>query len=222
VVATALSLGRRPEDTIEAVDVAGYRSLIQAATAAGVRRFIFMSALGAVPDSPVPLMAAKGATESVLRASGMEWTVIAPNAFMDVWLAAVVAGPALSGHEVVYVGSGTRRHAFVHSRDVAAFTLSAVDSPAAANRYLPIGGPAAISIRDAVAIFERVVGRPVAHRGVASGEPVPGLPPFMAEMLATFDTFDSPMDMTELATEFGISLTSVEAWAEGLVPVGAA
>ena len=81
---------------------------------------------------------------------GMAWTILAPNAFMDVWLAAVVAGPALAGGEVVYVGSGARRHSFVHSRDVAAFALAAIDNPAAVNRYLPIGGPEPVSIRDAV------------------------------------------------------------------------
>ena len=220
VITTAISLGRGAGDTIESVDRDGNRNLVLAAAEAGVRRFIFTSALGASPDSPNPFMAAKAATEAALGMSGLTWTILAPNAFMDVWLAAVVAGPVLAGREVVYVGSGARRHSFVHSRDVAAFALAALDNPAAANRYLPIGGPAPISIRDAIGIFERVTGRSIPHRGVNPGDEVPGLPAFMAEMLAGQDSFDSPMEMADTAAEFGVRLTSVEEWAAGLVPVG--
>jgi NADH dehydrogenase len=100
VITTAISLGRGPGDTIESVDLAGNRNLIEAATAAGVRQFVFTSALGATPEHVNPFMAAKAATEVLLRSTGMRWTVLAPDAFMDVWLQAVVAGPAASGNEV--------------------------------------------------------------------------------------------------------------------------
>jgi NADH dehydrogenase len=221
VITTAISIGHGPADTIESVDVAGNRNLIEAAAAAGVRQFVFTSALGADPNSPNPLMAAKGVTEAALCASGMEWTILAPNAFMDVWLSAVVRGPALAGREVVYVGSGARRHSFVHSRDVAAFALAALDHPKAVKRYLPIGGPTPVSILDTIAVFERLLGHRIDHRGVAPGEPVPGLPPFMAEMLAMQDTHETPMEMAGSAVEFGVRLTPVEAWAAELVPVAA-
>src|SRR3989475_5529914 len=56
VVTTATAIIRQPPDTLETVDDAGYRNLIEAAKAAGVRHFVFTSALGSSPDSPVPLM----------------------------------------------------------------------------------------------------------------------------------------------------------------------
>ena len=220
VVTTAISLGRGVGDTIETVDLAGNRNLVAAAAEAGVRHFIFTSALGAAPDSPNPFMAAKAATEATLLSAGMTWTILAPNAFMDVWLAAVVAGPALAGGEVVYVGSGARRHSFVHSRDVAAFALAAIDNPAAVNRYLPIGGPEPLSIRDAVDVFERVLGRrdstadrrpgserarPAAAHGGDAGD---------AGHLRLADG-----DGSRIAAEFGVHLTSVEEWASQMVPV---
>lgn len=219
VITTAISLGRGPADTIETVDLAGNRNLIEAAATAGVRQFVFTSALGVTTDSPNPFMAAKAASEACLRSAGMSWTILAPNAFMDVWLAAVVAGPVLSGREVVYVGRGARRHSFVHSRDVAAFALAALDHPKAINRYLPIGGPEPISILDTIAAFERALGRELPHRGVNPGEPVPGLPPHMWELLAGLDAFESPMEMAGTALEFGVRLTPVEAWIEAMAPV---
>lgn len=221
VITTAISLERSPAETIQSADLAGNRNLIEAAAAAGVRQFVFTSWIGAAPDSPYPLLAAKGATETILRASRLQWTILAANTFMDTCLGPVVAEPALRGGEVVYVGSGSRRHSFVHSRDVAAFALASLDHPRAVNRYLPIGGPTPVSIRDAIGIFERLLGQKVPHRGVAPGEPVPGLSPAMTELLARQDTHETPIEMAAAAVEFGVRLTSVEAWASELVPVAA-
>ena len=222
IVTTAVSVMRMPPDTIETVELGGYASLIDAAAAAGVGHFIYTSALIADKNSPIPFAAAKAVTGERLMASGMSWTILAPEAFMDVWLAMIVAGPALEGREVVYVGSGNRVHQFVNSDDVADFAVAAVDNPRAERRFVPIGGPAAISFREAVAIFEGILGRRIPERGVAPGEPVPGLPPMVTEMLAGFDAFDSRLDMLDLANEFGVELTSVHAWARSLVPAGVA
>src|SRR5919205_1181972 len=75
VITTANAVGRGGADTVEAVDLAGNRALIDAARAAGVGQFIFVSALGSAPDSPVPFMRAKGHTEAHLRASGMPFAI---------------------------------------------------------------------------------------------------------------------------------------------------
>jgi uncharacterized protein YbjT (DUF2867 family) len=61
-----------------------------------------------------------------------------------------------------------------------------------------------------VAIYEHVLGRPIPVRSVAPGEPVPGLPEIVAQLLAGLDTFDSPIDITETARTFGIQLTTLE------------
>src|SRR5690349_8199194 len=78
VITTANAVGATGLDTIESVDLLGNRNLIDAARAAGVGRFIFTSALGSTPDSPMPFMRAKGLTEEHLRASGVPFTILAP------------------------------------------------------------------------------------------------------------------------------------------------
>jgi NADH dehydrogenase len=70
---------RGGDDTVETVDRQGNRSLIDAAKAANVQQFVFVSAYGATLDSPVPFLRAKAETEASLRASGMPYTVLAPN-----------------------------------------------------------------------------------------------------------------------------------------------
>src|SRR3954454_15187016 len=55
IITTANSGFRGGEDTVETVDLQGNRNLIDAARAAGVRQFIFVSTLLADPNSQVPI-----------------------------------------------------------------------------------------------------------------------------------------------------------------------
>lgn len=213
VITTANSARRAPPDTVEAVDLDGNRHLVEASAAAGAGHFIFLSAAGSHSESPVPLFAAKGTTEDRLRAGSIPWTIVVPEPYIEVWIEMVVAGPALSGGEVVYIGSGERRHSMISLDDVAQFVVASVDNPAAHHRRLEIGGPEPISWKDSVAAFERALGRSVAQRSVPPGEAIPGIPEQVIPILASLDTYDSAIDSTELAEEFGVDQISLDAYA---------
>jgi NADH dehydrogenase len=210
VVSTANSAKRGGADNVETVDLNGNRNLIDAAARAGVHRFIFVSVLGVSADSPVPFLRAKAAAEQHLRESGLEYTIIAPNIFMDVWLARLIEAPVAAGQPVTLVGEAARRHTFVAEDDVAAFATAAVRSPVARNAHVLVGGPEALSFRDAVRIYERALGREIPVRTVAPGEPIPGVPPAVQGLVAAFETYDSPLPMEETARRFGLTLASVE------------
>ena len=154
VVTTANTARRGGDDTIDRVDRAGNANLIDTARAAGVRQFIFVSSLGSTTDSPSPFLRAKAATEAHLRASGMTYTIIAPNVFMEVWASAVVGAPALAGRPVVLYGEA-RRHSFISMRDVVAFIVASIGHERAANQYLPLGGPTPLSWRDIIRAYEK-------------------------------------------------------------------
>ena len=222
VVTTANSARRTGEDNAETVDLRGTRDLIDAAQATGVEHFIYTSVLGVSPDSPVPFLAAKGANEMQLRQSGMRWTILAPNAFIESWPVVVVGLPAAMGQPVSIVGAGLRRHAFVSEDDVAAFGTAAVDHPAAVNQYLPIGGPQALSWRDVTAVYQRVLGRPIEIRFLPPGEPIPGIPETVLPLLASFDTYDTDFDTAPLARTFGVRLTALEDVARRMAAAGTA
>lgn len=217
VITTANSARRAGGDTVERVDRAGTRSLIDAAAKAGVGHFVYMSVLGASPSHPVPFLAAKGASEVHLRESGVPWTILSPNAFMDWWPAVVVGAPALAGRPIVLVGEARRRHAFVAEHDVAAFAAAAIVDPASRNRQLPIGGPEPVSWRGVVECYERVLGRELPVRFVPPGEAVEGVNPMLLGLLAMQDTYDSDIDTAALAREFGVRLTPLEAWVRASV-----
>ncbi len=230
VITTANSALESGAETPEAthLTVAGTRTLIDAAAAAGVDHLVFTSAYGADPASPVPFLAAKGQAESYLLERGLRHTVLAPDLVMEVWVAAVVGEPARSGGAVTIVGRGDRRHAFVAAEDVAAYAVAAatravgsagptggpVTGPAdgpGEGYYLPVGGPEALTWREVVAIHERVMGRPVRIRTVVPGELVPGVPPHLAATLALLDTYDSAIEMDAVSAAWGITPTPLEA-----------
>ncbi len=214
LITTATSAKRGGEDTLQTVDLDGNKNLIDAAKAAGVKQFIFVSVQNADSGSPIPLMAAKGLTEDRLRASGIPYTIIAPNAFMQVWIAMIVGLPAVSGRAVAFVGTGKRKHSFISDTDVASFILASIDNPKALNQRLIIGGPEALSIIDTVKVFERAVGHKIPVQSVEPGQPVPGFPDAMVQLLGGLDMYDSVIDMNELSKTFGVKLTSMEEFAK--------
>ena len=211
VLTTANSAVRSGADNVQSVEIEGNRNLIDASAASGVKHFIFTSAMGAAPDSPIPLMQGKGVAEQHLKASGVPYTILAPNGFMEVWFPMVIGIPLQSGQPVTLVGEGNRKHTFVSSGDVAAFAAAAIDNPASRNQQIFIGGPEALSWRDLVRITGRVVGRELPIRNVTAAEGLPGIPAVVSGLMAGMDTYDSPLDMTATAQTYGVELTPAEA-----------
>ncbi len=210
IVTTANSVSRGGEDTIQSVDLQGNCNLVDAAQAAGVKHFVFVSALGADANHPVPLFQAKGKTEERLRRCGMSYTILAPDLVMEAWIGMVVGVPLQAGQPITLVREGRRLHSFVSFQDVAALATAAVDHPAARNQVIPIGGPRAVCWREIVGAVSDALGRELPVQWVAPGEPVPLLALEVGGILAGLESFDTVIDMTETVRTFGLELTPVE------------
>jgi uncharacterized protein YbjT (DUF2867 family) len=159
VITTATIIrSRQPDDTIQNVDRAGQVSLVDAARAAGVRHFIYISySKNLAADSP--LTTAKRTVERHLMQNGMTYTILRPSFFMEVWLGPVVGFDYPNAKATIY-GAGNNQLSWISRSDVAAFTVAALDNPAAHNAILELGGPEALSPLEVVRIFERMTGRP--------------------------------------------------------------
>jgi uncharacterized protein YbjT (DUF2867 family) len=73
-LASASTLGRR--GNLLTTDIEGTRTLAQAASDAGIQRFIFLSHIGADRASAFPIQKAKGIAEEHIRRSGVPYTII--------------------------------------------------------------------------------------------------------------------------------------------------
>ncbi len=212
VVTTANSAQRDAPDTIDSVERAGNRALIDAAEQEGVEQFVLVSAWGAHEDHPAPFLKGKAAAERHLKESSVPYTILRPDLFMESWIGSFVVAPVRAGKPVVIVGSGERLHSYIALEDVASFIVAVIGNPPAIDRSIPIGGPAALSWLDVVEIGAGILGRVIPVRHVAPGASIPGVPDTVAQLAAALDRYDSVLDGPTVAAAFDVTLTPVEAW----------
>ncbi len=162
VVTTANAVGRwRPgvkDVSIVQVDRDGTASLVRAAEAAGVERFVFVSASTgdeATADL-VPLFAAKKAIEELLQRSRMRSVIVRPTAFQEVWLSPAT-GIRPDKRRAVVLGRGRNPVPYVAQDDVAEACVrvaTMADPPGS----IDFGGPEPLTRHEVVDAFERAVG----------------------------------------------------------------
>lgn len=157
VISTASStFSRQDGDSIQTVDNEGQSNLVDEAAAAGVKQFVFVS-FSFMPDG-YPLQSAKERAEKKLKASGMTYSIIKPSFFMEAWLSPGIGFDFPNAKATIY-GEGKNKISWIAITDVAAFTVAAIDNPAAKNKAIEIGGPEALSPLEVVALFEKTGGR---------------------------------------------------------------
>ncbi len=156
VLSTASSmLSRQPGDTIDGVDRIGQLQLIEAAKAAGVKHFVFVSFSEQAED--FALQRAKREVEQALISSGMAYTILRPTFFMEIWFGPVLGFDAMAHRARIY-GTGENPISWISFPNVADFAVHSLDTPAARNATFTLGGPEALSPLQVVRIFEELGG----------------------------------------------------------------
>lgn len=148
---------RQPDENIESTDENGQLQLVDAASAAGVRRFVYVSYSGHF-EGEDPLTHAKRAVERRLRESPMSYTILRPTYFMEAWLSPALGFDYTNGRATVY-GDGEGKISFISLADVAEFAVRALEAPGAENAVIELGGPEALSPHEVIRIFERRTGK---------------------------------------------------------------
>jgi uncharacterized protein YbjT (DUF2867 family) len=158
VISTASSsISHQSGDTIDTVDRDGQRHLVDAAKAAGVEQFVYISfSKNMVTEGP--LTAAKRAVEDHLRASGMDYTILRCGFLMEIMVTPMVGFDFANASAVVY-GTGDNPISWVSIDDVARLAVASLDAPGARNAIFEFGADA-VTMHEAVRIFEEVSGRP--------------------------------------------------------------
>ncbi len=148
-----------------AIDHRGNVNLIRAAESAGVRRYVLISMRGAAATAPMELLRAKHAAEEALRASRLEWTVIRPTVFMELWTG-IVGGPIARGGRTTVIGRGDNPVNLVSARDVARFVDRALSDADLRMTALEIGGPENVTLNELAAAVAAAAGKRAAVRHV--------------------------------------------------------
>jgi NADH dehydrogenase len=151
----------RRGQTFERVDAAGTEALVAAASAARVRRLVYLSGAGAAPDAAKHWFRAKWRAEEAVRGSGIAYTVFRPswiygpgdhslNRFLSMsrWLPFVPQ-----------IGNGRQLLAPVFVEDVGALVADALVTPGTENMVLEVGGPETLMMDEIIRTALRILGR---------------------------------------------------------------
>ncbi len=138
--------------TFEQIDARGTENLVAAAKAAGVQRYVYLSAAGAAPEGYY-WFRAKWRAEQAVRGSGLTYAVLRPSWVYGPEDGALSRFLAMSRFQpfVPLIGAvGKQKMQPVFIDDVGRAAAECLDNPAAANQTFELGGPNVYSMSEVV------------------------------------------------------------------------
>lgn len=142
-----------------------HQAFIDGADAAGVQHIVYTSFVSAAPDALFTLARDHFDTEERLRSSGMAWTILRDNFYLDFM-------PMMVGDDGVIRGpAGNGKAALVSRRDVAAVAATILQDPAAhAGRTYELTGPEALTMTDIATILSSGLQRSISFHNETVAE----------------------------------------------------
>ena len=149
-----------PEVTFAAINVEGTRRLVKEAERAGVRRFVYLSSLGA-DEGASDYHLSKREAEEIVRGFAGEWLILRPgnvygpgDAVISTLLQMVRTLPAIPT-----VGLGEQPFQPVHADDLAEAIVRAFDEGAPSGEALELAGEEVTSTREVLEMLREITGR---------------------------------------------------------------
>ena len=139
--------------------LAEHRSFVDAAAEAGVRHLVYTSFYGAAADATFTLARDHHHTEQHIERSGMSWTFLRDNLYLDFF-------PMLAGEDGVLRGpADDGLVAAVAQDDIAAVATAVLLDPTShEGRTYDLTGPEAITLSEAAGTMSRILGRDYSFR----------------------------------------------------------
>jgi len=142
----------------ELVELEG--NMVDACQAAGVRHVVLNSALGA-GDYRKSFPSWHRRVEDKLSASGLDYTIVRPNSFMQNILTYYASSIRTEG--AFYAAMGNARTSFIDVRDVAAVAARTLTSPGHAGKTYELNGPEALTYGEVAEKITQASGRRVQY-----------------------------------------------------------
>ena len=167
-----------------ATDIHGTRNLAQAAKATRVKRFIYLSHIGADRASAYPVHKAKGIAEEHIRKSGVPHTIVrssivyGPEDHFTTELASLLRSALIF---FPLLGDGQTRIQPLWVEDLVTCLVWAMESSETHNKTYEVGGSEYFTLRQTLETIMEVTGK----RRVLVSTPQP----FLRAMVVTLETF---------------------------------
>lgn len=204
------------------VMAAGTRALIEAASAAHVRRFILVSALGVAKETVelTPYYRAKWDEEQALEAADLVHVIFRPSFVFGRCGGALPTFIRLVRYSPLtpVLGPGTQRIQPIAVQDVASHLIKAIELEEVGGRTFDLAGPDQVNWDQLYSLIARVIGKrrrlvhvpfALARPAAALFERLPGFP-FTRDQLKMLAAGDNVCDIATTQQVFGLPLQSLE------------
>jgi uncharacterized protein YbjT (DUF2867 family) len=146
---------------LERVEIVGTRTLIAVARSARVGRIITVSQLGAAPSSAFTLLRIKGGVESLLKGSGLAYTIIRSGLVFgedDSFINHIAMVLKLSPFVFLMPGIGEVVLHPIYIDDLTDAIVCSLESIDSVDDVIEVGGPEYITLKDLLNTVMRVAG----------------------------------------------------------------
>ena len=131
---------------------------VQIARESGVKHVVYLSQLHASSDSPLRFLRYHAAVEAALRTSGMSFTSLRPNLYMQGML---MIGKTIASEGRLFAPAGNARVSVVDVRDVAAVAVTALTRGGHEGKTYDLTGPEALTHAQIAEQLSQALNRPV-------------------------------------------------------------
>jgi uncharacterized protein YbjT (DUF2867 family) len=135
-------------------------AFVNSAKACGVRHIVKISSIEAHPGIGARVPEMHAASEAHIKASGLDWTIVKPNFFMQTLLAAS-AGIKARGELVMPVGEVCL--SMIDCRDAGEIVAKVLIEAGHEGQSYKLTGPEALSFSDVAAHLTKALGRPISY-----------------------------------------------------------
>jgi uncharacterized protein YbjT (DUF2867 family) len=142
-------------------------SLIDAARNAGVARVVKISTYAAAQEGYAHARWHR-AIEREIEMSGLHWTFLRPNNFMQNILSEW--GPSIREEDRFYDSAGTARYAWIDARDIARVAVRALTEPGHESRAYELTGPESVTHHRVAEVLSRALGRTIRYVDLSDEE----------------------------------------------------
>lgn len=147
--------------TFQRVHVEGTRNVLEAAKAAGVKRYVHMSALGASNNAVSGYSSSKFQAEELVRASSLDWTIFRPSLVFGVgddFFGHVLKNLVSQAPIVPQIGDGMFLFRPIWVGDVAQCFVQALAKPDTIGKIFDLVGPKEFTFKELSALMQTVLG----------------------------------------------------------------
>ena len=136
------------------------RKVVDEAKRAGVKRIVKLSVIGAAEEG-FTFARWHRAVEKYIEASGLGWTFLRPNGFMQ--NVVTYMGETIRSQSAIYSPAGNAAASHVDARDVGAVGARVLTDKGHEGKAYELTGPAALTYGQIAEILSRVLGRTIGY-----------------------------------------------------------